>query len=54
MTAKTDQEMLAEILESIQGLRLEIERWRQHVGSGEHFMLVEIDRLIDLLKERIQ
>lgn len=46
---KTLPEVLAEIEVSISGLRLEVEGYRNHVGSSTHFMLCEIDRLITML-----
>jgi hypothetical protein len=51
MTAKTLPEVLVELESSVKGLRLEVEGWRMHTGSASHFMMVEIDRLIDVLKE---
>jgi hypothetical protein len=46
--------MLEEILSSVRGLRLEVEGYRQHVGSSTEFILIELDRLIELLMDRIQ
>jgi hypothetical protein len=36
---------------SVKGLRKEVEGWRNHVDADSHFMLVELDRLIDLVRE---
>jgi hypothetical protein len=47
---KTLSEVIAEVEVSIKGLRLEVESWRQNVGSAEHFMLCEINRLLDMLE----
>jgi hypothetical protein len=51
MTAKSLPEVLLELESSVKGLRLEVEGWRMHTGSASHFMMVEIDRLIDVLNE---
>lgn len=50
MNEKTLPEVLAEIEVSISGLRLEVEAWRIHTGSASHFMLCEIERLIEMLE----
>jgi hypothetical protein len=44
-------EAIADVEITLRGLRLEVEGWRQHTGSAEHFMLIEIDRLIGILEE---
>lgn len=42
---------IAEVQVTVKGLRLEVEGWRQHVGSSGEFVLVELDRLIGILNE---
>jgi hypothetical protein len=51
VTAKTLQEVITDLQSSVRGLRLEVESYRIHVGSSSEFMLIEIDRLIQVLME---
>lgn len=51
MTAKTIEEVVDEFRTTVRGLRLEVEGYRQHVGSSSEFMLIEIERLQCLLNE---
>jgi uncharacterized OsmC-like protein len=49
--AKTLPQVLKEMETSISGLRIEVEGWRRHTGSTGEFILLEIDRLLDKVKE---
>ena len=51
MTAQTLPEVLLNLESSVRGLRLEVEGYRTHMGSSTEFMLIEIDRLINVLTE---
>lgn len=51
MTAKTIEDIVNEFRSSVRGLRMEVEGYRQHVGSSSEFILIEIDRMINLLNE---
>ena len=51
MNAEDFAQKIMEVEITINGLRREVEGWRQHTGSAEHFILLEIDRLIVILND---
>lgn len=52
MTANEDLiSILREVSASVQGLRSELEGWRQHTASTGEFIMIEIDHLIAQLSQ---
>lgn len=51
MTDKTMEQVLTEIDNSINGLRLEVEGLRMHTGSTGEFILISLEHLANIVKE---
>ena len=51
MTDKTTEQVLTEIDNSINGLRLEVEGLRMHTGSTGEFILISLEHLAHIVKE---
>ena len=45
---------ITELRNSVRGLALDVERWRQHTSASGDFMLVELEHINDTINELIQ
>lgn len=48
---KTIKQLLTELIEETQGLRIEVKGWRVHTSSAEDFILHALDARLDTLNE---